>query len=152
MNTRTLKLTAVVLLAGHASYVSADFTANPEMLGTSPTSTDAFTLDCAGNANNVRARVTDLNNENPDNTAAQLYVMVMDPFTGTSKGVKDTSEGNASNWSGWSLRVYGGLGPYDVTFEKVNASGAAAGGSEYYRGEAECYDPGNSALAGENLH
>lgn len=148
MNTRTLKPTAVALLIGlvGAPYVLADLTGN-QTLGSSPEAMDTFILDCPNMTNNVRARVSDLTN-NDNNTAANLIVQVIGP-SGTARmrtdvaGDSGTGEGGSS--SSWTARIGDGLGPYDVTFEKD------ASGTEYYTGEALCYDDDDDELGGEDL-
>lgn len=147
MNTRTLKPTAVALLIGlvGAPYVLAD-TVN-ETLGSAATAMDTFVLDCPNNTNNARARGWDLTN-NDNNTAANLIVQVIGP-SGTARmrtdvaGDSGTGEGGSS--SGWTTRIGDGLGPYDVTFEKD------ASGTEYYTGEALCYNSNDVDLPGEDL-
>lgn len=140
MNTKTLIDTAVSLLIGMvgASGVLAADTNNPEQLPNSGTAVDVFVLTCGAGTNNARAQAWDLTNENPDNTAARMLVMVIGP-NGVALAATDTNEGGSP--SSWTGRVGSGVGPYDVTFEKITAGGGAASGVEYYRGTAYCYGP-----------
>lgn len=146
MHTKTLKANAVSLLIGMVgmSYVHAATTGN-QQLPSAATAVDIFVLDCPASTNNARANVSDLTTENPDNTSARMLVTVIGP-NGTAAGATDTSEGGGS--SAWTVRVADGLGPYDVTFEKITASGGAASGVEYYKGTAYCYDASNVSLGG----